>query len=395
MPVSFSAMHLLVPCLLLLLGFGMVFLWRLLRARRELAWMGLGFSGFGLGLLVQVTKWPNGLFPFVMAFTLFHLTGVTAMARALSLRLGVAMAWKPAALLALVLLGVQAQFSAVTPSTELRVYIFSFGAMLLMGLPLISWQTMQMRNVFDHAVRWSYLICIGVFLLRTIVLAPGLRHIDVSAVAGDPAVNITQTWYWITIHYFALFTAPALAVAMALAVASDYVDGLKHERNRDPLTQLLNRRGFDERVQTHRQSNQSGRRALLLCDLDHFKEVNDRWGHAIGDQVLMMVAYLLTQCVRSGDIVARMGGEEFVVIFCDSDLKQAELIAERLRAKLAEQRIPALDGHQITFSMGLVELKSLEPDELARALHLADTHLYAAKQAGRNRVDVHRPTGQH
>ena len=146
----------------------------------------------------------------------------------------------------------------------------------------------------------------------------------------------------------------------------------------DPLTGVLNRRGFDRLLR----SDASG--AMIYLDLDHFKSVNDRLGHDAGDAVLIEAAVLLSRTLRNGDYLARFGGEEFVIFLEGADAGTASRIAERLRATL-EQFLRAGD-QPVTASVG-VALKhwTMEPDEAVRE---ADAAAYRAKAAGRNRVEL-------
>lgn len=160
----------------------------------------------------------------------------------------------------------------------------------------------------------------------------------------------------------------------------------------DALTGLANRRHFDERVQWACRTAQRQRQPLsvLSIDLDHFKRINDRYGHSGGDEVLKCVGQLLPGLVREEDIIARVGGEEFVVAMQSAGLEKAGMVAERIRASFANQSV---DFHgrkiQFTASFGLTQMM---PDELnaidgiKAALDRADRGLYRAKREGRNRV---------
>ena len=141
-----------------------------------------------------------------------------------------------------------------------------------------------------------------------------------------------------------------------------------------------------------RQAGRSGNALTVLClDLDHFKTVNDRWGHEAGDQVLREAAAAVHGSVRSGDIVGRVGGEEFLVVLPGAGLAEALALAERVRAAVAARRtqLRLADGgtvlHEQTVSIGVAELI----DDMAGARELlaaGDARLYTAKQGGRNRV---------
>ena len=124
--------------------------------------------------------------------------------------------------------------------------------------------------------------------------------------------------------------------------------------------------------------------SLLLLDLDHFKQVNDQYGHAAGDKVLIRLAELMRRHTRSSDYIFRYGGEEFAIMACGAGLSAAERLAEGLRAAVASSTL--LEGHPITISIGVAYMdKDHAPaDWLAQA----DKMLYAAKQGGRNAVRV-------
>lgn len=161
----------------------------------------------------------------------------------------------------------------------------------------------------------------------------------------------------------------------------------------DALTNLLNRRAFEERMDeefsvTRRHGLNS---CLAILDIDHFKSVNDNYGHDTGDDVLRVVAQTLKDKVRTGDLVGRWGGEEFVVYIRQSDLSGAKVLLDRLRDIVGEKQVPIAEGQSlsVTFSAGLVSLANF--NDWRAALTLADEGLYKSKENGRNRVTEVRP----
>ncbi|WP_203228074.1 GGDEF domain-containing protein [Roseovarius dicentrarchi] len=146
--------------------------------------------------------------------------------------------------------------------------------------------------------------------------------------------------------------------------------------NTDPLTGVLNRRGFDCAI------TQGGAGGIIYADLDHFKSVNDTHGHDAGDLVLREAATIFSRALRSGDIVARFGGEEFVAFLPGADIRDTRQIVDRARAEI-EQNVH-IDGRPVTASFGIA---ILEPGgTVDDAIKLADKAVYFAKSAGRNRV---------
>jgi diguanylate cyclase (GGDEF)-like protein len=160
----------------------------------------------------------------------------------------------------------------------------------------------------------------------------------------------------------------------------------------DPLTGLANRRHFDElkEVEFRRAIRHKTPLAVLMCDVDFFKVYNDTYGHMLGDECLRQVAEAL-RCVfgRSGELVARIGGEEFVVMLPNVDLAQANAAAQRLRASLAEREVAhggSLVSPYVTLSIGVAELDPETMDHFDLLLQRADQALYRAKRQGRDRV---------
>lgn len=156
----------------------------------------------------------------------------------------------------------------------------------------------------------------------------------------------------------------------------------------DALTELPNRRFARERLEQEWALFQRGERALscMMVDIDHFKSINDEFGHQTGDDALKFVADTLRQSARTQDVVCRYGGEEFVVICPDTDIEAARQCAERLRLNVAAQPLKSQAGNiHLTVSIGVAEKKE-GIDSIEDLLIRADERLYAAKEAGRNRV---------
>ena len=155
----------------------------------------------------------------------------------------------------------------------------------------------------------------------------------------------------------------------------------------DELTGLYNRRHFEERAVEECNRAQRYKRplSLLLCDLDHFKQVNDQYGHGAGDSVLRQVGHTIQQCCRTSDLTARLGGEEFTVMLPETGLEEAQQVAERLRTAISVLTFAHPSGQfHITMSIGVAEVRPTQT--LAELLKEADEALYAAKRTGRNRV---------
>jgi diguanylate cyclase len=159
----------------------------------------------------------------------------------------------------------------------------------------------------------------------------------------------------------------------------------------DSLTGLKNRRGLERAVEDlMREPPGLLGTALLLADIDHFKVVNDTYGHVLGDKVIRAVAHVLRSSIKGRDVAARLGGEEFAVLLPQTSLSGAAAVAEQIRGTVAQGRICRPDGNesigQVTLSLGVAIAKS--GDTLEALLERADAAMYTAKRAGRNRVSL-------
>jgi diguanylate cyclase (GGDEF)-like protein len=157
----------------------------------------------------------------------------------------------------------------------------------------------------------------------------------------------------------------------------------------DPLTGVFNRRTFlemsgKEELRARRRGSPT---SVLMMDIDHFKRVNDTYGHPVGDLVIKTLAETATKVLRPTDILARYGGEEFVVTLPETETAAAKLVAERLRVALEKMVVPA-DGREVRFTISVGVATFMKGVALATAMEHADQALYRAKQNGRNRVEV-------
>jgi diguanylate cyclase (GGDEF)-like protein len=170
----------------------------------------------------------------------------------------------------------------------------------------------------------------------------------------------------------------------------DYNAQLKDMASHDPLTRVLNAgayyRDCDQQIHASQRSNQPF--AVLFIDLDHFKSINDTYGHAIGDDVLRAVAQTLQANVRRSDVLGRIGGEEFSVFLPNTQLQGAKLLAETLRVAIESIHIETNGVRlKVTASIG-VAVKRFEEETIQAIQQHADQAMYEAKRGGRNRVST-------
>jgi diguanylate cyclase (GGDEF)-like protein len=255
----------------------------------------------------------------------------------------------------------------VTCYTWLTAYEFWRGR----SEPLVSrWPAIFM--LFAHG---------SLFLLRT----------PLAAVLPWSPTNQVFDSVWLTVLSFeALLFTIAIAFIL-LAMAKERTEH-RHKTAAmvDPLTGIANRRSFLQEGNDLMKRHASDARpaAVLLIDLDHFKSINDRFGHAIGDRVLQVFADSATGTLRSCDLVGRLGGEEFAALLYDAGREKALALAERIRSSFAEAAAE-VDGRPVgaTVSIGVV-LNGEQPLDVPELLRQADQALYHAKERGRNRVEL-------
>lgn len=181
--------------------------------------------------------------------------------------------------------------------------------------------------------------------------------------------------------------AVSLAEHLALALANlNLREALRRQSIRDPLTNLFNRRFLDEYLDRElRRAARSGSPvSVIMLDIDHFKDVNDQLGHAVGDAVLASLGRLLAASLRGGDVACRLGGEEFALVLPDAAADGAASRAEQIRGAVAQMIVPEA-AREIHVSLGVAAcpMHAISAKEL---LQVADTALYQAKNTGRNRV---------
>jgi diguanylate cyclase (GGDEF)-like protein len=229
-----------------------------------------------------------------------------------------------------------------------------------------------------RCVAAAVLLLAGFFVFRTLAtLAIGAPVL----IERGGASNVVVALGYLTLGLVLNFTLGALVV-MRL------VFRLRHLSHHDPLTQLLNRRGLEHALAQERQRQRRHGRpmALLALDLDHFKSINDRHGHGAGDQVLVQVAALLRAQCRGGDLAARTGGEEFLMLLPDTDLAGARQAAERLLHTLREHPLTA-GGERLSVTSSIGVAVTDDPrEELIGLWRRLDRALYRAKDQGRDRA---------
>lgn len=193
---------------------------------------------------------------------------------------------------------------------------------------------------------------------------------------------------WARVNHLASMISESLKLALSNIRLRD---ALHEQAIRDPLTHLLNRRYLDETLprELHRAGREQRKLSVVILDLDHFKRINDTWGHEAGDVVLAHVAKLVSSHLRASDMACRFGGEEFVVVLLGADVVEAQERMEEIATQVRKSH-PQMNGQHlpaVSFSAGIAEAY-VHGDTAETLLRAADHALYEAKAAGRNRIFV-------
>lgn len=278
-------------------------------------------------------------------------------------------------------------FVAVLVTVGSRLPVPALAAMPILGTALIAAALADTQPAGDGAALyvWPVLWMSYFFGVRGavgIVAWVGVSHAVCLVALDVPFGHAFDRWLDVMVSM-----AVAAAVVERLAARNDrLVAKLAEEAREDALTGLLNRRGFDERasVEVALASRNATPVAVVSLDIDRFKLINDEWGHEAGDRVLARLGDVFRAESRTGDLVARMGGEEFVVLLVDAELATATEYAERIRTEFASDSPEGLP--RATLSAGVAA--AVAPPSLETLVQGADSRLYAAKRAGRDRVVV-------
>jgi diguanylate cyclase (GGDEF)-like protein len=248
--------------------------------------------------------------------------------------------------------------------------------------------------IFSARSAWTsrYAYVFSGVMAFVVAFGQAARGIVQAVLPSAPASLLEPSAWSLTVLSASTFVMPVLTLGPLMIVHSKMIAKYEYAANRDFLTGAWSRRAFWEMAAREIERARRLQRGLTLLtmDVDHFKRINDTWGHAEGDEVLKDMVLAVERRMRSIDYFGRIGGEEFAVLMPDTGLDGARVLAERLRAGIAEDQASLhAEGsdaapRSYTLSMGLAQLRPA--DTFHDLMQRADTALYQAKESGRNRV---------
>lgn len=266
-------------------------------------------------------------------------------------------------------------FSIIDDQPNLRILIMGITVSLIYANQCITLFKKPHRHLVDYMLK---------VLLALLIILPTFRSL-VLYFAFPSDVSITmQPLFWASTQLMLILISAAFLVLFISYNVQNSFTHLRRERNLDPLTGLQNRRAFNEQIQDirNRPVTQNG---LLICDLDHFKKINDEYGHHVGDLALKHVSRMMMSNLRQKDEISRFGGEEFIIILHDTQTQVGLQIAERIR-KSIEINPLIYEGKPIYLTMSIGVSFFHFYSEFEAMLQVADQLLYQAKDAGRNQI---------
>ena len=283
-----------------------------------------------------------------------------------------------------VLTAASAYFTLLQPSVGARFALMSLGSGIFF---LLTARTLAVGGMRQVPARYLFAGVAGVHGLF-LLLRPVLFKVGKATAMGENPVRMLE----LLSQFVVLESIVALVLLAfgALILANEFITTeLRHLAEVDPLTNVFNRRAFltllDKAI-SHAQRTQTAL-PVLLIDLDHFKKINDTWGHGAGDEVLRHFVAQAGRCLRKEDVMGRLGGEEFAIFLPNAGGGSAIAVAERLRA-LVEGQPMATDQRAIALSVSVGVTLSHGGESASAALQRADEAMYLAKKRGRNRVEM-------
>ncbi|SMQ64129.1 diguanylate cyclase (GGDEF) domain-containing protein [Devosia lucknowensis] len=267
-------------------------------------------------------------------------------------------------------------FSLVAPSTISRIVLMNCS---FIGLSVLTITRMAGAGVRSRADQlFVAVVALGgaISVIRLVMALSGMLPLN-------SAGGVDRSAYWSSVSGLTPLLSIFIVAVFVFALALEIVADLRQQADHDHLTGLLNRRGFETAASTAMNASRTDG-ALMIADIDDFKQVNDQFGHAIGDNVIEAVGRALREHGQA-DFVGRIGGEEFALFFRRASASQLQDIAGAAAAALDMRHIPGLPpGYKLTISIGLHHRQGGET--LDQMLVMADRALYRAKASGKNRA---------
>lgn len=346
------------------------------KAPRYLLWLGLAYIVPAMALAAQSLMTHQQITLSSPIVGIMYLFGTWASAYAMARRKNANAHSRIAWLLIVLITALLGYYAWTNEQLWMRVLILNLGIAVVGALVLVSmFRDFKNTDRLNKIVDLSYLMIVLYTFARSLIILFFLQNMDIDTLS-------TSVW-WLLMLAASILLSMWFAMALLGSMVRDIIFKLSDERSRDPLTYLLNRRGFYDAASIKLAQLPTQKYFLLMCDIDHFKKINDNYGHLVGDRILQQVGLIISRNVRGNDLVGRFGGEEFIILLQVEQVNIASIIAERIRSAIATELFLEKTDEKVsvTASFGLTHVQS---KNLTSTIDLADKLLYAAKGAGRN-----------
>ena len=374
-----SDFHILTAVILALFALVFGVLHFSVKSQKFSGWVGLAYVAAFVAYMLASTRTPSTPMGLIFLSTGMFWIFSLAIARAIYIRCNAVFPVKLVGLGLTVATAGLIWLSFVTPDIYARTLLVNAGAGGLLSLSL--WPLWKAgTKLIDGALFGVIATVAATFVIRVVTINIVLGH----ALTEQSYTESTYVWLFQLTNGIA---ALALAIVLLFAAGHDMVLHFHAQSNRDPLTDLLNRRGLKGLFAARADEKQGAifMRTIILFDIDHFKLVNDQYGHAAGDKVLQRIAQTALDLCQGYGRVARTGGEEFAILTKWMPVETAQFLAQNICDSLRFVVHPELDSsHKVTASFGLAILS--DTDSLHDGMERADKALYHAKRNGRNQV---------
>lgn len=273
-------------------------------------------------------------------------------------------------------------FLLVDHSVTMRTTVMNFGAGLLF-LPALAIIPRKNCPTIYKAIFWMMAASFVQFYIRTLLTV---------YFANTPLTmeNLSSSAYFIAFNFSVTLASIGIALSLCIAIGMEEITDMQRLSETDPLSGLVNRRGFEQEVEQQIELSLARKvpLSLIVCDIDHFKRVNDSFGHDVGDRIIKGFGKIIKGSCRRTDMVARIGGEEFCILLPVATKEMGLLVANGAREAFNKHQFRTIPvGTFLTASFGIAQI---QPDDTYEDLFKrADAALYEAKQTGRNKCIVY------
>lgn len=338
-------------------------------------------SSYSAGMVAFGLEAVYGVFPFEGLVPFFSDILYTVCAALFAIAVAMRFGGRSFVVVAAILVAIAAlahgYFRFFLPDIAIRAQIIAFGCALLMCLSL--------PTLAKNFRRSTAMLLFGqIIILAATIVASAVYTLDIS---GNPGADglLRNSLFMSLINMAVTTVSLTAAVTLYMSYVNTIVDELRTQSETDSLTGLLNRRGFEMQAAKLFNEQRQLPLVMIVADIDHFKQINDTYGHAAGDKVLKHLAQLMRTGVRQSDLCGRVGGEEFCILMPGAQLPVGRLSAENVRSVFSQtaKLLVGLDK-PLTASFGVCEARVGESYQAL--FERADAALYAAKHQGRDRV---------